>query len=102
VASYLHRTATTEYLCCVPTLEDFSGAGRVGLAGDKSTTFLLHSKFFLFFSCLVALFLLPLHQKYCITTFQNLVKTVKEQRKILNINDEKTILFILSAPIATM
>jgi len=49
VASYLHRTATTEYLCCVPTLEDFSGAGRVGLAGDKSTTFLLHSKFFLFF-----------------------------------------------------
>jgi hypothetical protein len=49
VASYLHRTATTEYLCCVPTLEDFSGAGRVGLAGDKSTTFLLHSKFFLLF-----------------------------------------------------
>ncbi|EKY08752.1 hypothetical protein HMPREF9078_00710 [Capnocytophaga sp. oral taxon 380 str. F0488] len=49
MASYLHRTATTEYLCCVPTLEDFSGAGRVGLAGDKSTTFLLHSKFFLFF-----------------------------------------------------
>jgi len=43
-----------------------------------------------------------LHQKCCITTFQNLVKTVKEQRKILNINNEKTILFILSAPIATM
>jgi hypothetical protein len=54
VASYLHRTATTEYLCCVPTLEDFSGAGRVGLAGDKSTTFLLHSKFFLFFFLLIS------------------------------------------------
>ena len=22
-ASYLHHTATTDYLCCVPTLEDF-------------------------------------------------------------------------------
>ena len=32
VASYLHRTATTAYLCCVPTLEDSAGAGRVGLA----------------------------------------------------------------------
>jgi len=54
VASYLHRTATTEYLCCVPTLEDFSGAGRVGLAAAKSTTFLLHSKFFLFFFLLIS------------------------------------------------
>jgi len=32
MASSLHRTATTTYLCCVPTLEDFAGAGRVGLA----------------------------------------------------------------------
>jgi len=32
MASYLHRTATTTYLCCVPTLEDSAGAGRVGLA----------------------------------------------------------------------
>jgi len=31
-ASDLHRTATTTYLCCVPTLEDSVGAGRVGLA----------------------------------------------------------------------
>ena len=31
-ASDLHRTATTKYLCCVPTLEDSIGAGRVGLA----------------------------------------------------------------------
>jgi len=32
MASDLHRTATTAYLCCVPTLEDSAGAGRVGLA----------------------------------------------------------------------
>ncbi len=31
-ASYLHRTATTIYPCCVPTLGDSIGAGRVGLA----------------------------------------------------------------------
>ena len=39
MASYLHRTATTEYLCCVPTLEDFSGAGRVGLAAANVQLF---------------------------------------------------------------
>ena len=32
MASYLHRTATTAYPCCVPTLGDSAGAGRVGLA----------------------------------------------------------------------
>ena len=32
MASDLHRTATTAYLCCVPTLEDSAGAGRAGLA----------------------------------------------------------------------
>lgn len=32
MASDLHRTATTTYLCCVPTLEESAGAGRVGLA----------------------------------------------------------------------
>ena len=37
MASYLHRTATTLYLCCVPTLEDSKGAGRVGLAECKGT-----------------------------------------------------------------
>ena len=41
VASDLHRTATTAYLCCVPTLEDFAGAGRVGLAGANIPTFFL-------------------------------------------------------------
>jgi len=35
MASDLHRTATTIYLCCVPTLEDSTGAGRVGLAFAK-------------------------------------------------------------------
>ena len=34
-ASYLHHTATTTYLCCVPALEDSAGAGCVGLAGAK-------------------------------------------------------------------
>jgi len=38
-ASYLHRTATTTYPCCVPTLGDSAGAGRVGLASYKYTTF---------------------------------------------------------------
>ncbi len=38
-ASYLHRTATTIYPCCVPTLGDSTGAGRVGLAGCKDTMF---------------------------------------------------------------
>jgi len=38
-ASYLHRTATTVYPCCVPTLGDSTGAGRVGLANCKYTTF---------------------------------------------------------------
>ena len=29
--SYLHRAATTYYLCCGQALEDLSGAGRIGL-----------------------------------------------------------------------
>ena len=39
MASDLHRTATTAYLCCVPTLEEFAGAGRVGLAGANIQSF---------------------------------------------------------------
>jgi len=35
MASLLHHTATTLYLCCVPTLEDSKGAGCVGLAAAK-------------------------------------------------------------------
>jgi len=38
-ASDLHHTATTAYLCCVPALEDSAGAGCVGLAACKDTTF---------------------------------------------------------------
>lgn len=41
MASDLHRTATTTYLCCVPTLEDFVGAGRVGLAGANIQSFII-------------------------------------------------------------
>ena len=29
--SYLHRAATTDYLCCGQALEDSPGAGRIGL-----------------------------------------------------------------------
>ncbi len=39
MASYLHHTATTIYLCCVPALEDSTGAGCVGLAGAKIQPF---------------------------------------------------------------
>ncbi|XHP76144.1 hypothetical protein KCTC52924_03913 [Arenibacter antarcticus] len=39
MASYLHRTATTIYPCCVPTLGDSTGAGRVGLADANIQTF---------------------------------------------------------------
>jgi len=35
MASYLHRTATTSYPCCIPALGDSEGAGRVGLADAK-------------------------------------------------------------------
>ena len=38
-ASYLHHTATTIYLCCVPALEDSTGAGCVGLADAKILSF---------------------------------------------------------------
>jgi hypothetical protein len=41
MASDLHRTATTAYLCCVPTLEDFAGAGRVGLADANIQSFII-------------------------------------------------------------
>ncbi len=39
MASDLHRTATTTYLCCVPTLEESAGAGRVGLASANIQSF---------------------------------------------------------------
>jgi hypothetical protein len=35
MASYLHRTATTIYPCCIPALGDSIGAGRIRLAGAK-------------------------------------------------------------------
>ncbi len=46
MASYLHRTATTTYPCCVPTLGDSAGAGRVGLAKYKYTTLLIFGQYF--------------------------------------------------------
>ena len=39
MASDLHRTATTAYPCCVPTLGESAGAGRVGLAGANIQSF---------------------------------------------------------------
>ena len=44
--SYLHRAATTYYLCCGQALEDSQGAGRIGLTRTvcKGTTFFLSHK----------------------------------------------------------
>ena len=54
--SYLHRAATTNYLCCGQALEDSKGAGRIGLtrfslfAGAKVDIFFdLTSKHVFFF-----------------------------------------------------
>ncbi len=44
MASDLHRTATTTYLCCVPALEESAGAGRVGLAGANIQSFCIFAK----------------------------------------------------------
>lgn len=44
MASDLHRTATTVYLCCVPTLEDSTGAGRVGLAVANIQSFCIFAR----------------------------------------------------------
>ena len=46
MASDLHRTATTAYLCCVPTLEEFAGAGRVGLAVANIQSFYVFASTF--------------------------------------------------------
>lgn len=37
--SYLYRTATTAYPCCLPTLGDSAGAGRIRLTRYKSRQF---------------------------------------------------------------
>jgi len=44
MASDLHRTATTAYPCCVPTLGESAGAGRVGLAGANIQTFYIFTR----------------------------------------------------------
>jgi len=44
MASDLHRTATTTYLCCVPTLEESAGAGRVGLAVANIQSFYIFTR----------------------------------------------------------
>ena len=46
-ASYLHHTATTIYLCCVPALEDSTGASCVGLAGANIQPFKNYATIFL-------------------------------------------------------
>jgi len=54
-ASYPHRTATTVYPCCVPTLGDSTGASRVGLAGCKCTMFNDYNKcFYNFFTAILS------------------------------------------------
>ncbi len=44
MASDLHRTATTAYPCCVPTLGESAGAGRVGLADANIQTFYIFAR----------------------------------------------------------
>ncbi len=44
MASDLHRTATTTYPCCVPTLGESAGAGRVGLAGANIQSFYIFAR----------------------------------------------------------
>ena len=44
MASDLHRTATTTYLCYVPILEDSAGAGRVGLAVANIQSFCIFAR----------------------------------------------------------
>jgi len=44
MASDLHRTATTIYLCYVPILEDSTGAGRVGLAVANIQSFCIFAR----------------------------------------------------------
>jgi len=46
MASYLHHTATTIYLCFVPDLEDSTGAGCVGLAAAKIRLFAYLARLF--------------------------------------------------------
>ncbi len=55
MASDLHRTATTAYLCCVPTLEEFAGAGRVGLAAANIQSFYVFASNFTRFKLLYLL-----------------------------------------------
>jgi hypothetical protein len=40
LASYLYRTATTKHPCCIPTLGDSLGAGRIRLARAAKLQFL--------------------------------------------------------------
>ena len=55
--SYLHRAATTGYLCCGQALEDSQGAGRTGLthilvknnSKPKDTSFVCDAKVYIFF-----------------------------------------------------
>lgn len=52
--SYLYRTATTKHPCCIPTLGDSMGAGRIRLTQLQKYDFFLNYKtFFLFFSSFV-------------------------------------------------
>ena len=44
MASYLHRTATTIYPCCIPALGDSTGAGRVRLAAANVGEMILKAK----------------------------------------------------------
>lgn len=44
--SYLYRTATTKHPCCIPTLGDSMGAGRIRLTQLQKYDFFLNYKTF--------------------------------------------------------
>ena len=47
MASYLYRTATTAYPCCLPTLGDLAGAGRIRLAAANIGVLISYTNYFL-------------------------------------------------------
>lgn len=47
--SCLYRTATTKHPCCIPTLGDSMGAGRIRLTQLQKYNFFLNYKVFFYF-----------------------------------------------------
>ncbi len=84
MASYLHHTATTSYLCCVPALEDSEGAGCVGLAAAKiQTLFKYTTKNVTYFSFFI---LIKYNSYFCLTNKSNFMENQQTSQKSIMIN----------------